>query len=142
MTGEWNKDLQKDGTSPEDRERFIKASIKRFTDPPILFVVCLTMDNMDKYSDEKRQDAEYAMAVQSVAAAIQNVLLAAHAEGLGACWFGAPLFCPQVVRETLGIPKDIRPQALITLGYPAERPKAPPRKPLESIVYQDHWGAR
>jgi len=62
------------------------------------------------------------------------MLLTAHAEGLGTCWFCAPLFCPELIRETLGIPKDIRPQALITLGYPAERPKTPPRKPLESIV--------
>lgn len=138
MASEWNKDLRKDGILPEDRERLIKASIKQFTDPPILIVVCLTMDDMDKYSDKERQEAEYVMAVQSVAAAIQNMLLTAHAEGLGTCWFCAPLFCPELVRETLGIPKDIRPQALITLGYPAERPKTPPRKPLESIVYQNH----
>lgn len=142
MASEWNKDLHKDGTLPEDRERLIKASIERFTDPPILIIVCLTMNDMDKYSDKERQEAEYVMAVQSVAAAIQNMLLAAHTEGLGACWFCAPLFCPEVVRETLGIPKAIRPQALVTLGYPAERPKAPPRKPLESIVYQNHWGTR
>jgi F420 biosynthesis protein FbiB-like protein len=140
MAGEWNKDLRKDGILSEDRERFIKASIRQFTDPPILIVACLTMDDMDKYPDKERQEAEYVMAVQSVAAAIQNMLLTAHAEGLGACWFCAPLFCPGVVRKTLGIPKDIRPQALITLGYPAGRPKAPPRKPIESIVYQNHWG--
>ena len=140
MAGKWNKDLYRDGTLPEERERLIKASIKQFTDPPTLIVVCLTMEDMDKYPDEKRQVAEYVMAVQSVAAAIQNMLLTAHAEGLGACWFCAPLFCPEVVRESLGISRDIRPQALITLGYPTERLKAPPRKPLESIVYQDRWG--
>ncbi len=140
MASEWNKDLHKDGTLPEECERLIKASIKRFTNPPILIVACLTMNGMDKYPDERRQEAEYVMAIQSVAVAIQNILLAAHAEGLGTCWFCAPLFCPEVVRETLGIPKDIRPQVLITLGYPAERPKAPPRKPLESLVYQNRWG--
>lgn len=140
MASEWNKDLHKDGTLPEECERLIKASIKRFTNPPILIVACLTMNGMDKYPDERRQEAEYVIAIQSVAAAIQNILLAAHAEGLGTCWFCAPLFCPEVVRETLGIPKDIRPQVLITLGYPAERPKAPPRKPLESLVYQNRWG--
>lgn len=99
MASEWNKDLRKDGILPEDRERLIKASIKQFTDPPILIVVCLTMDDMDKYSDKERQEAEYVMAVQSVAAAIQNMLLTAHAEGLGTCWFCAPLFCPELVRE-------------------------------------------
>lgn len=140
MVGKWNEDLRSDGTLPEERERFIKASIKKFADPPVLIVACLTMDDMDKYPNEKRQEAEYVMAVQSVAAAIQNMLSTAHAGGLGACWFCAPLFCPEVVRETLGIPKDIRPQILITLGYPAERAKAPHRKPLESIMHQNRWG--
>lgn len=142
MAGEWNRDLRKDGILREERERLIKGSIKQFTDPPILIVVCLTMNNTDKCPDKERQEAEYVMAVQSVAAAIQNMLLIAHAEGLGACWFCAPLFCPEVVRETLGIPKDISPQTLITLGYPAERPTAPPRKPLEDVVHQNHWGTR
>jgi F420 biosynthesis protein FbiB-like protein len=140
MAGEWNKDLHQDGFLPEDRERLVKASAKQFTSAPILIVVCLTMNDMHKYPDEKRRAAEYVMAVQSVAAAIQNMLLAAHAEGLGACWFCAPLFCPEVVRETLEIPKNFQPQALIAMGYPAERPKTPRRKSLESIVYQDLWG--
>jgi F420 biosynthesis protein FbiB-like protein len=137
MAGEWNKDMLKDGLLPESRERLMKASIKQFTSSPVLIVVCLTMEDMHKYPDEKRRAAEYLMAVQSVAAAIQNMLLAAHAESLGACWFCAPLFCPQVVRENLEIPDNFHPQALITIGYPAERPKNPGRKSLESIAYQD-----
>lgn len=140
MANEWDKDLRRDGVATENRKRLLKASIKQFTQPAILIVACLTMNGMDKYPDKRRQEAEYAMAIQSVAAAIQNILLAAHAEGLGACWFCAPLFCPEVVKETLGIPQDAEPQALITLGYPAEKPEAPSRKPLESIVYEDRWG--
>jgi len=68
------------------------------------------------------------------------MLLAAHGEGLGSCWFCAPLFCQDVVRKTLKIPKHAYPQALITLGYPANKPNPPPRKPLEDIVDQDFWG--
>ncbi len=60
------------------------------------------------------------MAVQSVALAAQNMLLMAHAEGLGACWMCAPLFCPDVVRAALALPADWEAQALLTLGYPAE----------------------
>ncbi len=60
------------------------------------------------------------MAVQSVALACQNLLLAAHAYGLGACWMCAPLFVPHVVRQVLELPAAWQPQALITLGYPAE----------------------
>ena len=66
------------------------------------------------------------MAIQSVANAIQNLLLAAHDLGLGACWLCAPLFAPDVVRAVLNLPSDWDAQALITLGYPADtgKPKA------------------
>lgn len=140
MAEEWDKDLRADGVPFEDRERLTKASIKQFTQPPILVVACLTMEDMDTYSDERRQRAEHIMAVQSVAASIQNLLLATHAEGLTACWFCAPLFCQDKVREILGIPENIEPQALITLGYSAEKPKTPSRKPLKSVLHQNYWG--
>ena len=140
MGEEWDKDLREDGLPPEDRESLIEASVKQFTQSPVLIIVCLTMEDMDTYPDERRRKAEYTMAVQSVAAAVQNLLLAAHAEGLGACWFCAPLFCPDRVRAALGVPDDVEPQVLITLGLPAEKPETPPRKPLRSVLYQDYWG--
>jgi len=67
------------------------------------------------------------------------MLLAAHALGLGACWFCAPLFCPDVVKKVLRLPSDLEPQALITLGFPAEEPKPPPRKPLSEVVRWNYW---
>jgi len=67
------------------------------------------------------------------------MLLAAYGEGLGSCWFCAPLFCQDVVRKVLEIPQNVDPQALITLGYPADEPNPPPRKALEEIVHQDRW---
>lgn len=140
MARKWNKDLKEDGVPPSDRERLIQSSLEQFTHPPILIIACLTMKDMNKYSDERRQKAEYLMAVQSVAAAIQNLLLAAHAEGLSTCWFCAPLFCQETIRKVLKASKDIEPQALITLGYPAEKPKPPLRKPLESLMHQNYWG--
>jgi len=139
MASRWGKDMRKKGISKEQRESLIKASVERFENAPIIIIVCLTMENMDEYPDARRKKIEYIMAVQSVAAAIENMLLAAHSEGLGACWFCAPLFCQDAVRKILEIPKHIDPQALITLGYPADRPNPPPRKTLEEIVHQDHW---
>jgi len=140
MAGEWDKDLSKDGFPPDERERLVKASIETFISSPSLIVACLTMEDMDRYPDKRRQKAEYSMGVQSLAAAIQNLLLAAHAEGLGACWFCAPLFCQKTVKKVLKMPRRVEPQALITIGYPAEKPKAPPRKPLKSVVHRNFWG--
>lgn len=139
MAREWNKDLSRDVISPQIRERLTKSSVKQFTSAPVLVVVSLTIEEMDKYTDEKRRKAEYVMAIQSVSAAIQNLLLAAHAEGLGACWFCAPLFCPKTTREVLEAPESVEPQAVITLGYPAEKPEAPLRKPIESMIFQNLW---
>ncbi|MEM2212775.1 MAG: nitroreductase family protein [Candidatus Nezhaarchaeales archaeon] len=134
MAKAWLSDLERDGVPLEERLRIVsEESIKRFTKSPLLIVACLTMEGMHHYPDERRRRAEYLMAVQSVAAAIQNVLLAAHVEGLGACWVCAPLFCPEAVQEALNTPKDWEPQAIITLGYPAEEPEAPPRLPLNKV---------
>jgi len=139
MASRWDKDMSKNGVPLENRQSLIRTSVKRFTNAPILIIVCLTMEGMDKYPDERRQKIEYIMAVQSVAVAIENMLLAAHAKGLGSCWFCAPLFCQDVVRKVLRVPRYVEPQALVTLGYSAEWLEPPPRKLLQKIVYQDRW---
>ena len=59
------------------------------------------------------------MAIQSTAMATQNLLLAAHAEGLGACIMCAPLFCPAVVAKVLAAPPAWHAQSLVTIGLPA-----------------------
>lgn len=123
-----------DGDDPADVARDVARSHTRITGAPIVIAACLTMSAMDAYPDSRRRKAEYLMAVQSVAMAVQNLLLAAHAEGLGACWMCAPLYCPEAVRQALGLPADWEPQALITLGYPADSGKAARRMPVESVV--------
>jgi F420 biosynthesis protein FbiB-like protein len=142
MVKHWKRDLAKDRVSEEDRENLAEASVDRFSNAPIIIVPCLTMTEMHHYSDKSRQKIEFTMGVQSVAAAIENMLLAAHALGLGACWFCAPLFCPETVRKVLNIPSSDKPQALITLGYPAYRPEPPPRKSLKEIVHLNGWSEK
>ena len=136
MGARLRRDLEADNVPADVIDADVSRSYDRMTSAPVLTVVCLTMADMDNYPDEKRSHAEYIMAVQSVAMAGQNMLLAAHETGLGACWMCAPLFCPDVVRETLKLPLDWQPQGLITMGYPAqEREKT--RRPLqESVVWR------
>ena len=142
MANAWTADMTEDGTPSETRENTSKASVERFTRAPVLIVACLTMEDMIKYADESRQKSERDLAVQSLGAAIQNMLLVAHSKNLGACWFCAPIFCKDTVRKVLKIPEDVEPQALIALGYPAEKPRAPYRKPLENYSYLDCWGKK
>lgn len=131
MGAQLRTDLTADGLPPEAIEKDANRSYQRLTQAPLLILLCLTMADMDRYPDGRRQQNEWLMAAQSVAMAGQNLLLAAHALGLGACWLCAPLFCPDVVRNTLGLPADWQPQGLITVGYPAER-REKGREPLAS----------
>lgn len=67
-------------------------------------------------------------AIQSASALIQNLLLLAHAEGLGSCWLNGPLFVQEEINALLGIEgKELL--AAITLGWPDQQPPVPPRKP-------------
>ncbi len=126
-------DLSADGAPPDVIAADVNRSYQRLTAAPLLILLCLTMAEMDHYADGRRQQNEWIMAVQSTALAGQNLLLAAHALGLGACWLCAPLFCPDVVRTALRLPADWQPQALFTLGFPAEQ-KEKSRQPISSRV--------
>lgn len=127
-------DRSKDGDDPELIRQDVERSSARINGAPALIAVCLTLDDMDTYPDARRGEAEFLMAVQSTAMAAQILLLKAQAEGLGACWMCAPLFCAETVREALELPGSWQPQGLILLGYPAEPGKLRERKPLSEIV--------
>jgi F420 biosynthesis protein FbiB-like protein len=126
-------DRSADGDDPADIERDVARSYARLTGAPVLMIVCLSMLDMDTYPDPRRQQHERLMAVQSTAMAAQNLLLLAHAARLAACWVCAPLFVPELVRETLALAQDWEPQGLITLGYPAET-REKNRGPIDTKV--------
>lgn len=133
MGARLRRDLQADNAPQDLIDKDVARSYSRITSAPVLIALCLSMVDMDSYPDDKRSRAEYLMAVQSVAMAGQNLLLAAHDAGLGACWMCAPLFCPDVVRDTLNLPEDWQPQALLTVGYPAET-REKTRRDLQDVV--------
>jgi len=125
-------DRSRDDDPPDVVERDVRRSYDRIVNAPLIIAVCLSMRDMDRYPDERRASAEKTMSIQSVAMAVQNLLLLAHALGLGACWMCAPLFCPDIVRETLLLPDDWEAQALITIGMPAEEGKPRGREAIMS----------
>lgn len=133
MADEWRGDLAQDNHSPAQIQARIDRSHARITGAGALILVCMSRADMDSYPDARRDTAEWVMTIQSAALATQNLLLAAHHYGLGACWMCAPLFVADVVRQTLDLPEDWEPQALITLGYPAET-KEKERVPLAQRV--------
>jgi len=127
-------DRTRDGDDAEAIRRDVERSFARITGAPVVILIALTLGDMDACPDAGRREAEFLMAVQSTAMATQNLLLAAHAEGLGACWLCAPLFCPETVRAALDLAADLQPQGLVTLGYPAQAGNERPRRPLADIM--------
>jgi coenzyme F420-0:L-glutamate ligase / coenzyme F420-1:gamma-L-glutamate ligase len=133
------KDRAADGDDPQVIEADVARSYSRITEAPAVILVCMDIRDMDEYSDERRRQAEYLMAVQSTAMATQNLLLAAEQEGLGACVMCAPLFCPEAVAEALKLPQAWQAQMLVTVGHPGNFGKHRPRRPLGDVII---WSAK
>ncbi|NVM54187.1 MAG: nitroreductase family protein [Candidatus Helarchaeota archaeon] len=135
MASRYETDLRNDGLPEPNIQKIIANSTDQFLKAPVLIIACLIMDDMHQYPDPQRQYSELLMGVQSVANSIQNLLLVAHSKGLGACWFCAPLFCPDLVKSILNLPTSYIPQAFITLGIPDEMPSPIKRKQLEDLIH-------
>lgn len=133
MGARLRQDRLQDGDPPDVVERDVKRSHARITGAPVVIVFFLSMADMDRYPDQRRDTAERQMAVQSVAMAVQNLWLMASAAGLGACWVCAPLFVPDLVQRTLGVPNDWEAQGLLTIGWPAEE-RSKTRRPWQDMV--------
>lgn len=96
-------------------------------------VVCGVLDKTDN-------EGVRAYWVQDCSAATENILLAAHAYGIGAVWCGVfpnPERIP-VVKEILEIPANVEPLNIITMGYPAQNPE-PKDKWKEDNVHFQKW---
>jgi len=134
MAAQLRIDRLHDGYSPDLVDRDALRSVERITSAPVSLLACLSMADMDTYPDTRRNAAERWMAGQAVACAVQNILITAPTLGLGACWMCAPLFCPHTARNTLALPTDWEPQALITLGFAADDGRHRERRPPTDFV--------
>jgi coenzyme F420-0:L-glutamate ligase/coenzyme F420-1:gamma-L-glutamate ligase len=133
MAAAYARDAEAEGQALDAIRARNERSVGRITGAP-LAVLALSDDSSLPAGDARRRDGERLLLVQSVAAAIQNLLLAAHAEGLGACWLCAPAFSPGSVRDALTLPQSWTAQALVLAGYPAEEPKKPGGCALDEVV--------
>jgi coenzyme F420-0:L-glutamate ligase / coenzyme F420-1:gamma-L-glutamate ligase len=134
MGATWRADLQADGLGDAEIAVELAKSHRRLTASPVVLVGSVYPEILDEYPDAARQEAETLMAAHSLGAALQNVMLAAHANGLASCWMCAPVFCSNVVRDAMGLPSELIPHAIVTIGYPARPPRARERPSLDQIV--------
>ena len=134
MAADFRRDLEKEGLPEADIAARLERSHRRTHEAPVVVILCMDATGMNSYPDPKRQPAEMTMAVQSTALAGLQLLLAAHAEGLGGSWTCGPLFTLETVRAALDLPATWQPQAMLFIGYPAESPSIPEHKPLEQAA--------
>ncbi len=95
---------------------------------PLAVVACMDRRIAQRYGDR----GVNLYAIQDVSASIINMMLVAHEMGLGSCWVGA--FDEFEVIEILDLPDNLRPVAIIPLGYPAHIPKPPRRVSIQDAV--------
>jgi coenzyme F420-0:L-glutamate ligase / coenzyme F420-1:gamma-L-glutamate ligase len=135
MGARWERDLLADGVAAARVDELVRASHEKLERAPAFVVGCLTWDGLDRYPDEVRRRAEWGMALLSLGAAVENMMLAATDRGLATCWVAAPIFCPEEARDALALPVEWLPHALVLVGRPdpAYVGRARPPVPLDEI---------
>lgn len=133
MAREFRRDLEQDAIPPDEIHKRISRSSERVASAPVAILLCVDMTGMNSYPDTRRKKAEYVTATQSAANAGMQLLLAAHAEGLGGVWVCSPMFAQETVRNVLDLPQTWEPQAMFLIGHPDETPSAKERKKPEEV---------
>jgi nitroreductase len=117
------------------KEKLARAALNQMfiAEAPVVVVVCANYPrSMRVYGERGRLYAE-----QDATAAVENILLAACALGLGCVWVGA--FYESEVSRLLRIPDYARPMAIIPIGWPAESPERRRRYPIEELIHIERW---
>jgi coenzyme F420-0:L-glutamate ligase/coenzyme F420-1:gamma-L-glutamate ligase len=132
MRQAWRADLRADGLPPERIERRVRRG-QLLDNAPELVLPFLVTDGAHHYPDASRRQAERTMFTVAGGAAVQGLLVALAAEGLGSCWVGSTIFCPNVVRAVLDLPESWQPLGSVAVGVP-KQPLAPRPPNLDGLV--------
>ena len=121
------------------RKRMRLASIEFFSrvdHAPVLIIPCLVNPTSPV------SDVNSLFAGSSIYGAVQNLMLAARAQGLGTVLTTFNIGLEDTIRKEFGLPDDAKPVCVVPVGYPDGMRFGPTtRKPAESVAYWDGWGA-
>lgn len=119
----------------EVKKKLAQAARQAFIEEaPVVIVIC---------ADETRAEMGYGFrgktlyCIQDTAAATQNIVLTAFSLGLGTCWIGA--FDEGQARNAVNAPQNMRPVAIIPVGYPNESPAHIKRRPISQIIHYENF---
>ena len=129
LTSKMRADMTADGAPREEIEKRVMISLRRIDEAPVIILLC-----RDATAIRKEEPEEHTMAIQSVALAGLQLMLAAHAEGLGGNWICWPLYAQEEARVALEVPESREPLGMIFLGYADEEPKEKVLQDLKDIL--------
>ncbi len=114
----------------EIKEKLAEAALGQnfIKQAPLVIVGCTD----DKIAFRYGERGKNLYSICDVAASIENLMLLATELGLGACWVGA--FDEERVSRILNLPENLRPIVIVPMGYPAEKPRPPPRVSKEEAI--------
>lgn len=124
LTSKMRANMSAEGAPQSEIDSRVARSLRRIDQAPLVILLC-----RDVTAVRKDEPEEVTMAVQSVAVAGLQLLLAAHAEGLGGNWICWPLYAQEAARDALDLPENWEPQGMFFLGYADETPQKAERSP-------------
>jgi nicotinate-nucleotide--dimethylbenzimidazole phosphoribosyltransferase len=135
--------LRQAGRFDERTRQFLDQKVEGVVEAPL--GVCVCCDHGEPDVEVLGRGTIPETDVYSTACAIENLWLAARAEGLGVGWVS--FYRPDDLRALLGIPSGVDPIAYLCLGWPDERPVRPgleaagwsARVPLDEVVMHERW---
>lgn len=126
MRESWQADLESDDFTQEQIAKRLSRGDILYRAPEVV-IPFLVPDGAHTYRDDRRNACEKTMFTVAGGAAVQGLLVALAAEGLGSCWIGSTIFAADVVREVLGLDERWQPLGSVAIGVPLTEPA--PRGP-------------
>jgi coenzyme F420-0:L-glutamate ligase/coenzyme F420-1:gamma-L-glutamate ligase len=128
MAAAWDRDLRGDGVAEPVISRRLDRSDALLGTAPVLLVPFLSLSTADLYPDARRREAERDMFLLATGAAVQNLMLALHAQGFDSAWASSSVFCKPEAAAAVGLEAEWLAMGSVVAGLPSGRP--PPARPL------------
>ena len=133
--------------SPEMKARLAPAHFNQpmVTEAPVVLTICADFHRTTRWCQERQATPGYDNLLSFLNAAIDALLYTQtlcnlmDEQGLGYCYLGTTVYMPQMIIDTLQLPRLVMPVATLTVGWPAEEPPLSDRLPLESFVHQETY---
>ena len=129
LTDKMRLDMQTEGAAQAEIEKRVASSIRRIDEAPVIIILCRDVTDVRIHTPE-----ENIMNIQSTTLAGLQLLLAAHAEGLGGNWICWPLYAAHETQQVLGLSESWEPQGMFIIGYANEVVKEKTLKPISELV--------